>query len=256
MVHIGIQKRGVNETKYICGGTLISEKFVLTAAHCSRKGVNLANIVRLNSTRENSLGAITRKIKTFRQHEKYRQSSHYDVALIELDNIVEFEIGGLRPACLWTSDTTNIKDAIVTGWGATGFASNGSSNLLKAKVDLVNLDVCKKAMCNSRTCPVNDQLHICNADSNSTTRRDSCQGGDFFLINNNVFKFSTLVFSFCFSVDSGGPLQIIQEKDNPCMAYVVGVISSGSACGLNNSKGLNVKVSEFLDWIENIVWKE
>lgn len=185
MVHIGIHKPDENETTYICGGTLISEYFVLTAAHCSRKGPNLANTVRLNSTRESSPGAITRKIKIFKQHEKYRESSYYDIALIELDEPVKFSVGGLRPACLWTSDTTNIKDAIVTGWGATDFASGGSNNLLKAKVDLVNLDDCKKAMCNSRTCPVSDKFHICNADLDNTTRRDSCQGGEHYVLNKN-----------------------------------------------------------------------
>lgn len=72
---------------------------------------------------------------------------------------------------------------------------------------------------------------------------------------NEKRSYQNSVLLFMFYEDSGGPLQIIQKNDNKCMAHVVGVISKGSACGLNNSKGLNVKVSEIIDWIENIVWK-
>jgi secreted trypsin-like serine protease len=55
--------------------------------------------------------------------------------------------------------------------------------------------------------------------------------------------------------DSGGPIQIkqISSVNNENYYIVVGVTSFGASCG-SSIPGVYTRVSEYLDWIEGIVW--
>lgn len=53
--------------------------------------------------------------------------------------------------------------------------------------------------------------------------------------------------------DSGGPLQIVLEKPY-CMYSIVGVTSIGKFCGFANTPGIYTKVSDYVSWIEEMVW--
>lgn len=55
-----------------------------------------------------------------------------------------------------------------------------------------------------------------------------------------------------FQGDSGGPLQITSD-DNQCLYYIIGVTSFGKGCG-TLSPAIYTRVSEYLDWVETIVW--
>lgn len=52
--------------------------------------------------------------------------------------------------------------------------------------------------------------------------------------------------------DSGGPLQYQIYELSPHFR-VVGVTSFGIACGISKS-AVYVRVSEYYDWIEDIIW--
>lgn len=174
MAHIGNELSG--ERYYICGGALISENFVLTAAHCKsdRRGKS-PNIVRLNSVSEDSKQAIYRNIAEFIVHPQYKESKSNDIALVKLSLKVNFQMGKLRPACLWTEKELKNNTATVTGWGATDFADySGSKNLLKAKLDLVDVENCQKASGRNQA---QAEYHICATDK-SGGGKDSCQGGE------------------------------------------------------------------------------
>ncbi|CAH2087262.1 unnamed protein product [Euphydryas editha] len=113
-----------------CGASLISEKFMLTAAHCSyipRGDVTISSpnpeIVKLGdkfiiNNREKESKSIYVPIKRIIKHEQYKAPiRYYDIAIIELAEAVN--IGPIiRPACLWSSsDTSPIDKLSITGWG-------------------------------------------------------------------------------------------------------------------------------------------
>ncbi|KAK9511212.1 hypothetical protein O3M35_005815 [Rhynocoris fuscipes] len=204
-----------------CGGTILTEYHVLSAAHCfgPMKGRPIAVSVGEHDLDKKDETSFTQVIPVAKviEHEEYSRLAHHnDIALVILENAIKFnkQVG---PACLPYGQWDLVgKKVTVAGWGRTSAEGSGSNVLLKVDLDVVKFDYCLKSYSFLKTNPIRQ---ICT----HTDKKDSCKG------------------------DSGGPLLYLNPETN--RYTVVGIVSFGKSCASKHG-GVWTDVYSYGDWIQ------
>ncbi|KFP49907.1 Serine protease 55, partial [Cathartes aura] len=138
--HVSIQSNG----KHICGGTMISALWILTAAHCFAEEVPPDLTVVVGGI-DLSLPLEEHKPDSLILHENFdRMSMQNDIALILLSSPIEFSNDKI-PICLpFIYDTNTWQHCWVAGWGITSaaVAVPASHVLQKARMKLISREQC------------------------------------------------------------------------------------------------------------------
>ena len=125
---------------FLCGGSLVGEKVVLTAAHCVAGRAPASLTVRLGewdaSTTTESIAHQDIRVHTVLIHPNYYPPGvFYDLALLGLEEAADTDKANIGLECLPSNDTaaqTYVLDqCLVIGWGKETFGSAGISAVLK-----------------------------------------------------------------------------------------------------------------------------
>jgi len=226
---VGIVNKG--QTSVFCGASLISDRWILSAAHCFHDESSATIQVLLGEHDYSSVAEsdmLKRNIEKIVDHPNYdKQTSNYDFSLMKLAEPIDFSsYPHIRPICLPENDDSDYSNFVstVTGWGTTSLGGSTSSKLLEVDVNVLSNSECQ----NNYAYPsswITDQMLCAIVEGGG---KDACQG------------------------DSGGPL-VSAGAGNGVVAgqnyEQIGVVSWGSGCAGADSPGVYSRVTEQLGWI-------
>ncbi|XP_070490871.1 venom protease-like isoform X2 [Chironomus tepperi] len=234
--------RSARQVDWKCGGTLISQRFVLTAFHCIKKELYLVRLGEHTISKQKDCIDLDQcadpvqdiMIDSNIKHPDFnRKTKQNDLALLKLMKPADLTKNNVKTICLPITPQNNVEEyykpimlLMLTGWGLT---EHGKSSDILQKASIPYID---SKTCNAIFNPLNIQIYtgqFCAGFSKDSLNKktDSCKG------------------------DSGGGLVGYSKYDEKQKIMLYGVVSGGIACEDPTViyPGIYMDVKSYLNWI-------
>uniref|UniRef100_A0A3P8YTM1 Peptidase S1 domain-containing protein n=1 Tax=Esox lucius TaxID=8010 RepID=A0A3P8YTM1_ESOLU len=223
---VSVQTKNKN---HICGGFLVSENFVMTAAHCYTwltenaecRGVNLTVVVGAHDITRQESSSYRIDVKYYHIHPGYNEKTlENDIMLLQLVKTIPKSKAVQQISLPKKDQAVKAKTLCnVAGWGATKTGGTANQRLMEVNVTVIDRSSCQRSWGKTTTITLS---MIC-AGGTAEDYKGVCQG------------------------DSGGPLV--------CKTTAVGIQSFNQKGNCNKPQKPNVyiKIAKYLPWIKCII---
>ncbi|XP_034063569.1 serine protease hepsin isoform X2 [Gymnodraco acuticeps] len=213
-----------------CGGAIISNRWIVSAAHCFRERYRTVNRWRvlLGSIYSKPVNANVAEVNTIVYHSSYLpfvdasiDDNSRDIAVLALTQPLTFN-EYVQPICLpaYGQRLVDGQMGTVTGWGNIDYYGIQADILQEANVPIISDAVCNGPDYYDNQ--ITTSMFCAGYEKGGT---DACQG------------------------DSGGPL-VAEDCFSKSRRYrLMGVVSWGIGCALAKKPGVYTRVSRFLPWM-------